>query len=375
MPEKKKHLHGKPYYRKMLQLLGSLSSIFSESAIPYLNYRVTENLFCKAFDAKNLSRSDVSVDAVLNNVGIGIKTFIERQGKNFEKIAEFNKDSSLFKDLALSEKIRKISELRNERLEATQRICGLKKMIYHCIARRKSKILVFECGMDSIDIPKIRSIESKGNIIKFEDRKNKYAFNTSKSTLYRQFITKEPLLEIQIKIIADPFEVLEKKFEDLTGVYFKELVEHSFVILPLYSRTKIRKLVHPKSGLNQWNAGGRKRDISEVYIPIPIWIHKRFPGFFPPRDKPFDLILPDGRILNTKVCQDDSKALMSNPNLALGKWLLRDVLNLKEREVLTYEKLQQIGLDSVIIEKLNKGKFSINFRKADTYEEFIKRNL
>ena len=58
--------------------------------------------------------------------------------------------------------------------------------------------------------------------------------------------------------------------------------------------------------------------------------YKRFPRFFPPRDTPFDLILPDGKILNAKVCQDNSKALMTNPNLALGDWLLRNVLNLKE---------------------------------------------
>jgi len=48
------------YYQKILKILGSLTNLFSESKVPYLNYRITENLFCKAFTAKNLSRSDVS---------------------------------------------------------------------------------------------------------------------------------------------------------------------------------------------------------------------------------------------------------------------------------------------------------------------------
>ena len=35
-----------------------------------------------------------------------------------------------------------------------------------------------------------------------------------------------------------------------------------------------------KSGLNQWNAGGRVRKYGEVYIPIPAEIRKLKIGFF-----------------------------------------------------------------------------------------------
>lgn len=42
-----------------------------------------------------------------------------------EKIAEFNSDHSLFRALGTEEKIRKIAELRNERIETTKRIFGL----------------------------------------------------------------------------------------------------------------------------------------------------------------------------------------------------------------------------------------------------------
>ena len=74
--------------------------------------------------------------------------------------------------------------------------------------------------------------------------------------------------------------------------------------------------------------------------------------------------------MSAKVCQDNSKALMSNPNSALGNWILRDVLNLKEGELLSYEKLAQVGLDSVVIYKSEDGKYDIDFAKAGSYEEF-----
>src|SRR5690625_7356534 len=93
-----------------------------------------------------------------------------------------------------------------------------------------------------------------------------------------------------------------------------------------------------KSGLKQWNAGGRNRDSNEVYIPIPIYIHQNYPNFFPPRDIHFNLILPHGETLVAKVCQDNSKALMTTPNTALSNWLLRNILNLEEGELATRQK-------------------------------------
>lgn len=75
--------------------------------------------------------------------------------------------------------------------------------------------------------------------------------------------------------------------------------------------------------------------------------------------------------MSAKVCQENSKALMSNPNSALGQWLLRDILNLKDWELLTYGKLEEIGLDSVVIYKTDQGKYDIDFTKIGSYEEFI----
>ncbi|MBU1198223.1 MAG: NgoFVII family restriction endonuclease [Nanoarchaeota archaeon] len=360
------------YYKHMLNIIGSLTGLFSESNVPYLNYRVTENLFCKAFSAKNLSRSDVSADASIKDVGIGIKTFINGNGKTLQKIAEFNKDNISFRGLPPQGVIKKVAHLRNQRIAATKRIYGLKSMIYHCIVRDATRIQVYECDMDLIYIKNIKSIKAGKNTINFNDSKNEYSFNISKSTLYKRFHTTKVITYVSVKIINDPFEVLEEKFMKVKEVYYKKKVkENPFVILPLYSITKDKKAVYPKSGLNQWNASGRKRDHNEIYIPIPKGIHKRYPGFFLPRDKQFNLILPDGNILQSKVCQDGSKALMTKHNADLGKWLLRNVLNLKENELLTYEKLQEIGLDSVIIERIDAKTYSIDFRPSGTYEKFI----
>ncbi|MEK6886515.1 MAG: NgoFVII family restriction endonuclease [Nanoarchaeota archaeon] len=362
------------YYRKMLSVIGSLSNLFSESKVPYLNYRVTENLFCKSFGAKNLSRADVSVDAVLNNKGIGVKTFVDERGNSYQKVAEFNRDLNLFKGLSPDEKVKKISELRNERLEATKRIYKLNNSVYHCIIRKEGLIGIYECEMDEIEIPKIKDIKTSKGSISFKDSKHEYSFSISKSTLLQKFTTPASFTKIPVKIVDDPFDLIEEKLSEINETYFKESTARPFIILALYSRTKHDKVVHEKSGLNQWNAGGRPRDYDEVYIQIPKWIHERFPGFFPPKDKPFNLLLPDGSSLSSKVCQENSKALMSNPNNALGKWLLRDILGLKKGELLTYEKLQEIGLDSVMIEKIDNRRFAIVFKKAGTYEEFLSKN-
>lgn len=73
-----------------------------------------ENIFCKAFKAENLSKSDVSVDVSKKWFRIGLKTlFCKNNGSTFQKVAEFNKESYLFKNLDKEELIKKVSQLRN----------------------------------------------------------------------------------------------------------------------------------------------------------------------------------------------------------------------------------------------------------------------
>lgn len=363
------------YYREMLKTIGSLSRLFSESREPYVEYRIAENLFCKSFGAKNLSRTDCSADASKGNLGIGIKTFLEKNGATMQKVAEFNSEHNLFRGLDSEDKVRKIAELRNKRIDTTKRIFGLEDLIYHCVTRKKGTILVYETGMAPVDISNITGVQDRNNIIGFSDGLNEYSFNVSKSTLYKRFHTENTILNLPVKILDDPFEALEKMFSRAEPILtFAPIGELPHIFLPLYSTKSGTKTVPEKSGLNQWNAGGRSRSPNEVYVPIPSWIHSAYPGFFPYRDESFNLILPNGSEMSAKVCQDNSKALMSNPNSALGEWLLRGVLNLKEGELLTYEKLEEIGLDSVVIYKTESGKFDIDFTKIGAYENFRKQN-
>ncbi len=361
----------KEYYTKTLKTIGSLSRLFSEGKEPYLEYRVAENLFCKAFNADNLSRSDCSADAAKDQVGIGIKTFLEKNGATIQKVAEFNGSHSLFKDLNAIDKITKIAELRNERIQTTKRIFGLDSIMYHCLTRSAGEILGYELNMDLVAVSDIRSVIVKDNVMHFTDGYNEYSFNLSKSTLYKRFHTKDILFTVPVEILNDPFEALEGLLKaENTKLIFAPLKSSLHVFLPLYSSRGFTKNVPERSGLNQWNAGGRDRGFEEVYLPIPAWIHKEYPDFFPGRDVPFTLVLPDGSEMSAKVCQDGSKALMSNPNSALGKWLLRDVLNLKEGELLTYTRLEEVGLDSVVIYKAGENRYDIDFTKIDSYETF-----
>ncbi|MCM1294159.1 MAG: NgoFVII family restriction endonuclease [Muribaculaceae bacterium] len=370
-------------YKQLLRIVGSLSRLSSDSDIPYLYYRMAENIFCKAFGATNLARSDISIDASKGDYGIGLKTFLYKNGCCVEKVAEFNRQRSLFahaEQTDILHLINTIAELRNQRITTTVDITGveLEKLLYHCVVRTDKRFIIYETGMDLIDIPNINGIrKSTDNTVYFNDRHNEYCFNISKSTLFKKFNV-DTLTDFEVPIYDDPYSVLYDLLnDDIPAERVTEVVAPTTnivgrVVLPLYSNRGGIKSVPAKSGLNQWNAQGRARDPDEVYIPIPAWIHKVYPNFFPDRDVPFDLILPDSAktVLSAKVCQDGSKALMSNPNKDLGKWLLRKVLRLPEGQLLTYDILIQKGIDSIEISKNTNDSYNINFKKLGTYEDF-----
>jgi len=360
------------YYENMLKIIGSLSRLFSESYIPYLDSRVAENLFCKAFEAQNKSREDSSVDAVLGGTGIGIKTF---RGKAEQKIAEFNKDSLSFSNLQPLEKVKRIAELRNKRIEFTKRTYAISDLKYHCIVREKGKMLICEEPMDLIDIAKLSLIKSKPLSLSFNDGSNHYNFNISKSVLYKKF-KRNVSAEVKVEILENPFEILDSGLAQNKREMLRTMeIQHQYILLPLYALKDNKKIVPIKSGLNQWNAEGRKRDEDEVYIRIPAWIHKKFVDFFPARNVKFKLILPNGESLSAKICQQGNKALMSDPNKALGYWILRKVLQQPQNKILTYKKLQELGIDSVIIKKIGHLEYSIDFVDEGKFERFEEEQL
>ena len=361
-------------YLKLLSAISKLSGLFSESSMPFIEYRVVENIFCRSFNAKNLSRSDTAFDAKFNSIGVGLKTFVCNGSKSIEKVAEFNSLSGILKTYNGKELAIKLGEFRNNRIYLANRLYNIESSIYHIVARKVKELVLFETDYNIIDIANIHSVKENRAGIQFNDGKNLYSFNYSKSTLFRKFEIPQNAFRLPIEIIDDPYSLLLELFEEnknLETATDKLVKGENFVILPLYStRSKEKREVPEKSGLNQWNAGGRKRNVGEAYIPIPIEIHKKFPDFFPSRDTHFNLSIPTGESFTAKVCQDNSKALMTYPNNAMSEWLLRKVLRLKEGELATIEKLDELGFDSVIIIKDSIEKYRIDIMKTDSYSNF-----
>jgi len=362
----KKYLDG-------LTIIGNLSNLFSDSTVPYLYYRIAEKIFCDSFNANDLSRGDIALDASKDKMGIGLKTFLKNNDNTLQKVAEFNKDRYFYEDKSTNNIVKIVSELRNSRIRFAENLSSVEKSYYHCVIRSKNKFFIYEEKMDYIKLDEIQDIKKKKNSIWFNDGLHEYTFNLSKSTLFKRFETKNYLNEFEVEIFKNPLNDIRNCFLEKRQLLLETPIVESTVYLPLYGKNKI---VSQKSGLNQWNAKGRNdgknpRNANEIYIPIPAKVHKYSPTFFPERDKPFNLLLPNGEVLNAKVCQDNSKALMTNPNKALGQWLLRDVLGLKEGEILTYSRLQIIGIDSVRLDKLDKENFKISFVSAGSFEEYL----
>lgn len=368
----------KENYKRMLKIVGGLSKLFSESDKPYLYYRCHENIFCKYFEATNLSREDCSADAQKGNWGIGLKTWVDTDN---QKVAEFNKLKKTYMNLEPFDMVCKIAEYRNERIRVTKNLHRINEMLYHIVKRVPNSMHIYEYAFEMIDIPNITIEEAKSSAtnIYFNDGKHEYHFNISKSTLYMIFENMILLDSFDVDILEDPYKYLEKLVEanneeisEISGVINQE-ERYEQLCLRLYTidRTTKEKVVKERSGLNQWNANGRRRNVNEVYISYPSEDRERSRGFFPPRDENFDLILPDGKVIQAKVCQDDGKAIMSNPNSDLGKWLLRDVFELPEGELVTYEMLKIYGIDSVIFTKISDKKYKIDFTDIGTYEKLL----
>lgn len=375
-------------YFEMLQLMASISRLFSESPTPYLDYRLTENLFCKYFGAQNDARLCTAYDARLTNLGIGIKTFGINKGASVEKVAEFNKLKPRLNGLFGYDLARQIAVFRNERLMFSNNTYNVNEAQYHIVGRQEGCLKIFNTPYEMVNVETICDVEDRDASISFNDGINEYSFNKSKSVLQKRFYLSSEYVEVPVDILGEPLELLAQLLTatnsyptqantfapHITQVYPREIKGVDYVVLPLYSK-RGSPHIPERSGLNQWNAKGRPRDVNEVYIPIPKIIHTLYPHFFPNRDCPFELMLPDGSSLSVKVCQDGGKALMSNPNSALGEWILRKVLRKPIGQLVTIDDLDTYGIDSVKIVATHKRNaegdliFKIVFAESG-YEDF-----
>ena len=156
--------------------------------------------------------------------------------------------------------------------------------------------------------------------ITFDDQKNEYSFLLTKSTLTKRFITKPVIYEFDVEILRDPLLELKNIFFQKNLLLDTENRIKQTIYLPLYGKDST---VFEKSGLNQWNAGGRARNPNEVYIPVPAQIHKFFKEFFPSRDTPFNLKLPNNKIMQSSPekssFESPGKRLSMRSNQAAAK--------------------------------------------------------
>ena len=92
----------------------------------------------------------------------------------------------------------------------------------------------------------------------------------------------------------------------------------------------------------------------------------------------FCLILPNGDQIIAKICQEQNKSIMSNPNSALGRWIIGEIeyynQELQNRNSpITYDMLLNSGFDSVNITRLEDNIYSICTAPIGSYEHQMGR--
>lgn len=404
-------------YEKLLKAVTAMSLLFSDGPNAFIHYRFVEKLFVRSTGGRDISRSDKAFDAIVGSsskIGVGVKTFAIRAGSKsqFEKVQEMTRyaGGGAFVGVSKEEVAHLAAEYRNGTVvaDAKEFDLDLSKSIYHCLIRSGNTAFIHEEPYPLIDVDRIKPVDQSGNEIRkfpeegsqirFSDGTNTYSFSRSKSVLLKKFE-----LSTHINYPPIPISLNEAIWNELTSSR-EELISKTlessiselgdprnnlepgsdFVVLPLYSMKKDGPFVEVASGINQWNAAGRPRKYGESYIPIPQKVHKLAPGFFPHRDTPFSLLLPDSKgMVQAKVCQDNSKALMSNPNDLLCRWLYKVIdPNFSEqdfdkppsRSPFTYNDLEKVGRDSVRVERKQgdgKSHYEITFAPLGAYEDFL----
>lgn len=388
-------------YKKIIQFTGSMSSLYSESDVPLIHPRLVEKLFCFTTGSKDLARHDSSFDAYQSgDRGVGVKTYRSdlKKTTNTEKVAEFTKiaASGVLHNKSKEDLAYSIAELRNMRVASDTAEYGLDldKSYYHCLIRVPGGAFFHEEPYGKVNIPKITPADATGKAtasfdssnfghVYFRDDVSFYSYNVSKNVLYKRFETSKGFNSdfFPIPIISD---LLKKVVDDRFSLPLESDTVHAIecaktVVLPLYSSRSENKVVAPRSGINQWNARGRVRSFGEAYIPVPIAVHREYPNFFPPRDTKFKLRLPNGKIIFAKICQQDGKALMSDPNTDLCEWLFSTIdgsmpeaeKRLVKEAPYTYSDLLHIGKDSVTVTKLEgeDADFEITSASLNSYED------
>ena len=270
--------------------------------------------------------------------------------------------------------------------------------VYHFITRDDDVMNIIETPYDLIDIDSLELI-SDGKTYTFKDKLRNYKFYTSKSVLLEEFDASagEIIEQIPIEQFDDPFELIrminlpKENYEVACEEKEDYEVVNEEIILPLYQDKKEGPVVSDCSGINIRHSKPKNKGSNtprpeyEIEVRVSTWIHHIFPKFFGinafDNDEihnkelnDFDLVLPDGRVLRGRIKQENGKSLQTNPQGALGEWILKDVLGLENREVVTMDYLKTLGIDSLRITKLDDKHFKITVAETGAYEKFKLNN-
>lgn len=369
---------------KLINMLRALACVTKMNGgrgdIPFMYYRGVEEAYCVATGAKNLGKDDIVVDAVGNGVGVAIKTFLEGQGSSYQIIGEFGAGKPSYDKLEPLAKIKKVCGLRNRRIEDAKRLHGLNEVFYLVFVRGKGKIMMMEQPLRDISLRDIRIKKVTAGTIHFSDGQHEYKFDISDSKLYKKFYSRHAQLTFTVKILKNPYKALFKLIGNSVpkitkkNTHANKTKKSESVVLPLFSTGATGKYVPARSGINQWNAKGRKRSADEAYVSVPSWLYDKFPDFLPKNGSEVSIVMSDARSMRCKACQQGGKALMSIPNRALGTFILRDELNIKPGKMATYEDLLKAGIDGIRLSKISNKTFSLEVAKVGEYEKFHKKH-
>lgn len=424
----------KEEYIKFLKIFGALSGLFKDNQEganakkPYLYYRNHEQLFAKVFKVEDLTRKDSAFDALAvfgdDRIGIGLKTWIHSKDITYQKVAEFNKLAPTIITPLIAEGdnfkiVREVAKLRNERIMLDKRLYKTNREVYHYITRDDNVMNIIETSYDLIDMDSIEFIKTDGKTYNFKDKLHNYKFYKSKSVLLEEFdASKGEIIEtISINQYDDPFELIEmitipqnndinilksrdicigdKRYTELISENSDNIYEtvvnknnsNKVIYLPLYQDRKEGRIVSECSGINIRHSKSKNKGSNtprpeyEIEIRVSKWIHHIFPKFFGidalneneiknEKLNDFDLILPDGRVLRGRIKQQGGKSLQTSPQGALGEWILKDVLGLENREVVKWELLDKLGIDSLKVTKIDDKHFKITVAETGAYEKF-----
>lgn len=407
-------------YISYIEMYGALSAMFnqksSETGAPYLNSKYQETVYARSFDAEEVDFGNTPHDMKSkingNNIGIGIKTWLNSK-PSYQKVMQLKSYKNEI-DLVKNDKdalANKLATIKNRKLKMDYNRLGLSESgnIYHYITRDRGEVSIQETAYPLVDIDKVEPVNLTSTSFEFRDEFKKYKYTFGDSQIWMMFGEQDDstlIKSIKIDIMDDPFSFLKRAFQvkhdsEIIIPGFgssKSKKETDTVYLPLYSYRYGK--VGEKSGLNAWNGAPKSpksnipRPEAEVYIPIPKKFLEMKPRWFNPNidfldykkyksetgknNYAFTLHLPDGKTYPALVGQQEFKALETNPQSALGKWLLYNVLNLSKGELVTNDTLRKAGFDSVKLWHKKIDDYEniwIDFAPIGSFERFMNGQL